>query len=117
MVIALIVFFAIFSDSFHRNSGTLVNSAFINKENTVSGSLLVWAFFENLNDILANYATLGLNIADFSHYAKKPRDTYIQFLVIPFIFTVVGLLGIFTAAAAEFVYSKIISNLIFIIEH
>jgi NCS1 family nucleobase:cation symporter-1 len=67
--------------------------------------------------VLGNYATLGLNIADFSRYANKPSAQNIQALVIPFIFTVVGLLGIFTAAAAEAVYGEVLWNPIDIINH
>jgi cytosine/uracil/thiamine/allantoin permease len=36
---------------------------------------------------LGNYATLGLNIADFSRYANKPSAQNVQALVIPVIFS------------------------------
>jgi NCS1 family nucleobase:cation symporter-1 len=53
---------------------------------------------------------LGLNIADFSRYAKKPSAQNVQVIVIPIIFTIVGLLGIFTAAAAETAYGEVMWN-------
>jgi cytosine/uracil/thiamine/allantoin permease len=75
----------------------------------VSGSVLAWAFFGSqsllvaiivrlmtlltcaflvdLNGVLGNYATLGLNIADFSRYADKPSAQNIQAIVIPCIFS------------------------------
>src|ERR1700712_952222 len=41
----------------------------------------------DLNGVLGNYATLGLNIADFSRYANKPSAQNIQAIVIPVIFS------------------------------
>jgi nucleobase:cation symporter-1, NCS1 family len=72
--------------------------------------------FLDLNGVLGNYATLGLNIADFSRYAQKPSAQNIQAIVIPIIFTIVGLLGIFTAAAAQTAYGQVMWNPIEIIE-
>ncbi|KAB5515364.1 permease for cytosine/purines, uracil, thiamine, allantoin-domain-containing protein [Coniochaeta sp. 2T2.1] len=116
-IIAPIVFFAVFGDTLHRAGGTLSHSTVITQPNTISGSVLAWAFFSNLNGVLGNYATLGLNIADFSRYANKPSAQNVQAIVIPAIFTVVGLLGIFTAAAAETVYGEVLWNPITIIDH
>jgi hypothetical protein len=41
----------------------------------------------DLNGVLGNYATLGLNIADFARYADKPSATNVQAIVIPVIFS------------------------------
>lgn len=41
----------------------------------------------DLNGVLGNYATLGLNIADFSRYANKPSAQNVQAIVIPVIFS------------------------------
>lgn len=41
----------------------------------------------DLNGVLGNYSTLGLNIADFSRYANKPSAQNVQAVVIPFIFS------------------------------
>ncbi|KIV94047.1 hypothetical protein PV10_05204 [Exophiala mesophila] len=116
-VIAPIIFFAIFGDTLHRAGGTISNSTVISQGTTIAGSTLAWAFFGNLNGVLGNYATLGLNIADFSRYANKPSAQNVQAIVIPFIFTIVGLLGIFTAAASQTAYGEIIWNPIEIIYH
>jgi len=45
-----------------------------------------------------------LNIADFARYSKTPNAQNVQVVVIPTIFTIVGLLGIFTAAASQTAY-------------
>ncbi|KAF2210985.1 hypothetical protein CERZMDRAFT_44015 [Cercospora zeae-maydis SCOH1-5] len=108
--IAPIVFFAIFGDTLRRAGGTIYRSEVVTKGNTISGSALAWAFFSNLNGVLGNYATLGLNIADFSRYANKPSAQNVQVIIVPIIFTIVGLLGIFTAAAAEPAYGRVIWN-------
>jgi NCS1 family nucleobase:cation symporter-1 len=116
-IIAPIIFLAVFGSTLHKAGGTISHSTVITDGTKVHGSLLAWAFFSNLNSVLGNYATLGLNIADFSRYANKPSAQNIQAFVIPFIFTIVGLLGIFTAAAAEPAYGKVIWNPIEILYH
>lgn len=116
-IVAPIVFLAVFGDTLRRAGGTLSHSTVITEPNRIGGSVLAWAFFSNLNGVLGNYATLGLNIADFSRYANKPSAQNVQAIVIPAIFTVVGLLGIFTAAAAETAYGKVLWNPIDIINH
>ncbi|KAF2848131.1 uracil permease-like protein [Plenodomus tracheiphilus IPT5] len=115
-VIAPIIFLAIFGDTLRRAGGTVSNSTVITEGVTTHGSALTWAFFANLNSVLGNYATLGLNIADFSRYASKPSAQNVQAFVIPFIFTIVGLLGIFTAAAAQSAYGHVIWNPIEILD-
>jgi len=114
-IIAPIVFLAIFGDTLRRAGGSISQSTVISQGPTIGGSALAWAFFSNLNGVLGNYATLGLNIADFSRYADKPSAPNVQAIVIPVIFTIVGLLGIFTAAAAQTAYGQIIWNPIQII--
>lgn len=86
-IIAPICFLAIFGDTLRRAGGTIDNSTVITDGTAVSGSVLAWAFFSNLNGVLGNYATLGLNIADFSRYANKPSATNVQAIIIPIIFS------------------------------
>lgn len=116
-IIAPIIFLAVFGSTLHKAGGTISHSTVITGTPKIHGSMLAWAFFSNLNSVLGNYATLGLNIADFSRYANKPSAQNIQAIVIPVIFTIVGLLGIFTAAAAEPAYGKVIWNPIEILYH
>lgn len=117
-VIAPIIFLAVFGHTLHKAGGTISNSSVITQGPTVSGSVLVWAFFSSmlassapvarwfyfgvlvsfflhaddmyhpdLNGVLGNYSTLGLNIADFSRYANKPSAPNVQAIVIPCIFS------------------------------
>ncbi|KPI41418.1 putative permease [Cyphellophora attinorum] len=87
-VIAPIVFLAIFGDTLRRAGGTIAHSEVVTRPTLLHGSALVWAFFSNLNGVLGNYSTLGLNIADFSRYANKPSAQNVQAIVIPIIFTI-----------------------------
>ncbi|THW90494.1 hypothetical protein D6D15_04518 [Aureobasidium pullulans] len=105
-IIAPIIFLAVFGHTLHKAGGTVSASPVITEGPTVKGSILVWAFFSNLNSVLGNYSTLGLNIADFARYANKRSAQNCQAFVIPFIFTIVGLLGIFTAAASSVAYPE-----------
>lgn len=41
------------------------------------------------------------SIADFTRYARKPSDTYIQIIIIPFMFTLVGFMGIVATSAGD----------------
>ncbi|KAK5116542.1 hypothetical protein LTR85_009167 [Meristemomyces frigidus] len=114
-VIAPIIFLAVFGSTLHKAGGTIANSTVITQGTTLQGSALAWAFFGNLNGVLGNYATLGLNIADFARYSKTPNAQNVQAIVIPCIFTIVGLLGIFTAAASQSVYGTVVWNPIVIV--
>lgn len=89
-IIAPIVFLAIFGSTLHKAGGTVSRSTVITDGVHVHGSVLAWAFFSNLNSVLGNYATLGLNIADFSRYATHKSAQNVQAFVIPFIFTIVS---------------------------
>ncbi|ETN41081.1 uncharacterized protein HMPREF1541_03016 [Cyphellophora europaea CBS 101466] len=115
-IIAPIIFLAVFGDTLHKAGGTINHSTVITQGTLLKGSALAWAFFGNLNGVLGNYATLGLNIADFSRYANRPSAQNVQVIVIPFIFTIVGLLGIFTAASSETAYGHVIWNPIEIVD-
>lgn len=76
--------------------------------NTVTGSAYAWAFLNGYNAMLGNYATLAVNINDFTRYARKPGMTYIQIFIIPASFLLMAFIGIVIAGAAEEIYGKII---------
>jgi len=116
-IIAPVIFLAVFGSTLHKAGGSIGNSDIISQGTTAHGSVLAWAFFGNLNGVLGNYATLGLNIADFARYSKTPNSQLIQAFIIPVVFTVVGLLGIFTAAASQNAYGHTIWNPIEIVGH
>ncbi|KAF9526071.1 cytosine-purine permease [Crepidotus variabilis] len=74
----------------------------------ISGSKLSWAMLSAINSALGNYATLSVNIPDFTRYAKSERAQYIQLLVIPVAFTLIGFVGIAVTSAGEHLYGEIL---------
>ncbi|KAG9103519.1 hypothetical protein FRC06_010201 [Ceratobasidium sp. 370] len=75
---------------------------------TVSGSALSWAMLSAVNSAIGNYATLSVNIPDFTRYARSPRDQYIQVLVIPVIFTFFAFMGVAVTSAGNVIYGEIL---------
>ncbi|KAJ7650249.1 permease for cytosine/purines, uracil, thiamine, allantoin-domain-containing protein [Roridomyces roridus] len=78
------------------------------KHATLSGSAASWAWLSSLNSALGIYATLAVNIPDFTRYAKNERAQYVQMLVIPVAFTLAGFCGIAVASASEVLYGEVI---------
>ncbi|KAG6908044.1 hypothetical protein DXG01_006406 [Tephrocybe rancida] len=75
---------------------------------TLSGSQQAWAWLNALNSSLGLYATLSINIPDFTRYAKNERAQFVQLIIIPAAFTLVGFVGIAVTAAAEYIYGEIL---------
>ncbi|KAL5635897.1 hypothetical protein ACGC1H_004636 [Rhizoctonia solani] len=75
---------------------------------TISGSALNWAMLSAMNSAIGNYATLSVNVPDFTRYARSPRDQYIQVLVIPVIFTFFAFMGIAVTSAGNVIYGEIL---------
>ncbi|KAH8646299.1 NCS1 nucleoside transporter family [Xylariales sp. PMI_506] len=77
-------------------------------ENELSGSKLGWAFMSGLNGMIGNFATLGVNMNDFARYSKKPYSPYIQLIVMPTVFLLIGLFGIIGANASRILYGEVL---------
>ncbi|CAF1054699.1 unnamed protein product [Didymodactylos carnosus] len=72
---------------------------------TIHGfSKIAWAWLASLNSVLGNYATLSCNIGDFTRYAKKPGNTWVQAIIIPVAFSAFGLIGIIVSSASAIIY-------------
>ncbi|KAF9456393.1 cytosine-purine permease [Collybia nuda] len=78
------------------------------KHTSLSGSALSWAWLNALNSSLGFYATVAVNIPDFTRYAKNEKAQYVQLLVIPVAFTLVGFAGIAVTSAGEILYGDIL---------
>ncbi|KDR74147.1 hypothetical protein GALMADRAFT_251034 [Galerina marginata CBS 339.88] len=72
------------------------------------GSALSWAWLSALNSALGIYATLAVNIPDFTRYAKNERAQFVQLIVIPVAFTLIGFAGIAVTSAGEILYGEIL---------
>ncbi|KAJ6531800.1 permease for cytosine/purines, uracil, thiamine, allantoin-domain-containing protein [Mycena capillaripes] len=75
---------------------------------TLSGSAASWAWLSSLNSAIGAYATVGVNIPDFTRYAKNERAQYIQIIIIPVAFTMAGFCGMAVASASEVLYGSVI---------
>ena len=57
---------------------------------------------------LGNFATLAVNIPDFTRYARSPRDQYVQLAIIPFSFTLAAFIGIAVTSAGSVLYGQVL---------
>ncbi|KAF9066556.1 permease for cytosine/purines, uracil, thiamine, allantoin-domain-containing protein [Rhodocollybia butyracea] len=77
-----------------------------NQRASVSGSVFAWAWLSSMNSALGNYATLAVNIPDFTRYARNERAQYIQAILIPTLFTLTGFVGIAVTSAGKVLYGE-----------
>ncbi|KAJ7584871.1 permease for cytosine/purines, uracil, thiamine, allantoin-domain-containing protein [Mycena floridula] len=80
------------------------------KHTALSGSALSWAWLSSLNSALGIYATLAVNIGDFTRYANilltATYSQYVQLFIIPTLFTLIGFCGIAVTSAGEVLYGE-----------
>lgn len=77
------------------------NGTFFTRSASVHGSERAWLWLSSMTSITSGYSTLAVNIPDFSRFSKEPRAQYWQMPVIPFFKTMVALMGIVSASAAQ----------------
>ncbi|KAH8655866.1 cytosine-purine permease [Xylariales sp. PMI_506] len=90
-----------------NTGGGIKNNPVFERSNTIQGSALAWAFMNGLNAMLGNYGTMAVNINDFTRYAKRDRQTYIQLFIIPFSFMMMAFLGLIIVGATEEMYGDL----------
>ncbi|KZS93119.1 hypothetical protein SISNIDRAFT_455091 [Sistotremastrum niveocremeum HHB9708] len=71
---------------------------------TLHGSARAWAFLASMTSTIGNYATLSVNIADFSRYSRVPHNRQLVQLALPIIFTFLAFIGIAVASATQTLY-------------
>ena len=108
-IVVPIAFLVVMCWSMHAVGG-FASSPIAQQEATVSGSVLGWAFMNALNASLGTYCTLGVNVADFTRYAKTPKAQYIQLFIIPVVFILVSFFGIATTSASKVLYGAYLWN-------
>lgn len=74
------------------------------KGGSLAGSAGSWAWLSALNSALGLYSTLAVNIPDFTRYAKNEKAQFVQLLIIPTSFTLIGFIGIAVTSAGEVLY-------------
>ncbi|KAJ6507751.1 cytosine-purine permease [Mycena vitilis] len=89
----------------------------LTKPGLLKGQAAAWAWLAALNSAIGDWATLSINIPDFTRYAINEKAQYVQILVIPMIITLVGFCGIAVASASEVLYGSVIWDPLKIIDH
>ncbi|KAK7041780.1 hypothetical protein VNI00_009069 [Paramarasmius palmivorus] len=79
-------------------------SVSLNQQTSISGGDFSWAWLSALNSALGIYATLSVNIPDFTRYAKNERAQYVQLAIIPTAFTLIAFVGIAVTSAGQVLY-------------
>ncbi|KIW24994.1 uncharacterized protein PV07_10670 [Cladophialophora immunda] len=77
-----------------------------NARPTVSGEQLTWLWIAAMNAAAAGNATIAVNSADFSRYARKPGYQWVQFPLVPVFSTIFAVLGLVSTNAAKVVYGR-----------
>ncbi|EUC47383.1 hypothetical protein COCMIDRAFT_35070 [Bipolaris oryzae ATCC 44560] len=82
------------------------NGTFFTRPPAVHGSERAWLWLSSMTSITGGYSTLAVNIPDFSRFSRDPQAQYWQLPVIPFFKTMVALMGIVSASAAQKLWGK-----------
>ncbi|EPE02704.1 cytosine-purine permease [Ophiostoma piceae UAMH 11346] len=88
-------------------TGNGVDNPVFHRGSILHGSELGWAFMSGLNAMLGNYGTLAVNINDFTRYARRERQTWVQFVIIPTSFMLMALFGLIIVGSAERIYGEL----------
>jgi NCS1 family nucleobase:cation symporter-1 len=79
-----------------------------NQEYRVSGSDRSWLTLSSMMSICGLWATMSVNIPDFTRYLRSPKGVYWQGLILPMISIILGLLGIISTSCSKVVYGEYI---------
>ena len=101
---------------------TTGGGAVFQQKGSLSGSQLVWTWLGALNSTLGTITTLAVNIPDFTRYARSRQEyvgvyrlrvtllnhysQYIQLIIVPIVFTLVGFIGIACTSAGYVHYGQ-----------
>jgi nucleobase:cation symporter-1, NCS1 family len=81
---------------------------FFEQSAAVHGPALSWAWLSGLNSVIGLYATLAVNIPDFTRYARTERAQYVQLAIIPVAFTLAGFVGLAVTSAGVTLYGAVL---------
>ncbi|KAI0806114.1 cytosine-purine permease [Irpex lacteus] len=84
------------------------SSGLFSEHAQISGSAMSWSWLSALNSALGIYATLSVNIPDFTRYAKNERAQYVQLAIIPVAFTLASFCGIIVTSAGVVLYGEVL---------
>jgi len=84
------------------------NSSLLAPKAVLSGNELSWAWLGALNSAIGLFSTSGVNMPNFTRYAKNERAQYIQLVVIPICFTLASFVGIAVTSAGIALYGQVL---------
>ncbi|WWC58880.1 uncharacterized protein I303_101425 [Kwoniella dejecticola CBS 10117] len=88
-----------------KKAGPLASVALSSPPDRVpGGSQRFIAFMYSVTATQGTWATLSINVGDFSRYCKKPSATYVQMFAIPILFSVFSVFAAISAACLNTVY-------------
>ncbi|KAK6906010.1 hypothetical protein I203_106845 [Kwoniella mangroviensis CBS 8507] len=88
-----------------KRAGPLTSQALSSPPNRVpGGSKRFIAFMASVTATQGTWATLSINVGDFSRYCKKPSAAYVQMFAIPGLFSVFSIFASISAACLNSVY-------------
>ncbi|KAJ7757715.1 permease for cytosine/purines, uracil, thiamine, allantoin-domain-containing protein [Mycena maculata] len=79
--------------------------------------MLTWKWLSSLNSAIGGWATLSINIPDFTRYAVNEKAQYTQMFILPASVTLVGFCGIAVASASEVLYGEVIWDPLKMVDH
>jgi len=92
------------------------NSGLFAQKAALSGTDLSWVWLGALNSALVSFSTLGVNIPDFTRYAKNERAQYIQIVITPVALTLASFIGIAVTSAGITLYGQVLWNPLMLID-
>ncbi|KAI5479816.1 hypothetical protein MNV49_002628 [Pseudohyphozyma bogoriensis] len=75
---------------------------------TVHGSAFAAAWLRSMTALIGGFATLGLNIPDFTRYSKKPTDMYVVAPIFPFIYAILAVVSVVSASCTKVIVGKVL---------
>lgn len=107
-IIVPICFIAILIWSFRSTGGTggpLLGSS---AKASITGSAYSYAWLSSLTSVIGNYATLSVNMPDFSRYSKASVQwQWLYVPMLPIVFTFISFIGIAATSAGQEHYGQL----------
>lgn len=90
-------------------AGPLASEALSTPTNRVApGKLRFIAFMTAVTSVQGTWATMGVNVGDFSRYTRKPSASWAQLWAFPIINTLVSIVAAITAACCQAIYGDVL---------
>lgn len=79
-----------------------------NQPYEIQGSDRSWRIMSSISSIAGGWATMAVNVSDFTRFLAKPKGVYWQGLFLPAISLLIGIFGVICTSCAKVVYDEYI---------